>query len=112
LRAFFRPEFLYRISEIVAFRPLGKPELLQIVELQLAQLRALLEKRGLSLTVSAEAKAALVDLSYEPGLGARPLQRAIVKFIQDPLASDLLRAMRDPGNTVEVSWDGAEFRFQ
>lgn len=112
LRAFFRPEFLNRISEIVAFRPLGKPELLQIIELQLAQVRALLEKRGLSLTVTAEAKAALVDLSYEPGLGARPLQRAIVKFIQDPLAADLLRATRPPGATVEVSWDGTEFCFQ
>lgn len=111
LRSFFRPEFLNRISEIVAFRPLGKSELLQIVELQLAQVRTLLEKRGLSLSVSEAAKAALVEQSYDPALGARPLQRAIVKSIQDPLAADLLSSSRSPGSAVNVSWDGARFVF-
>jgi ATP-dependent Clp protease ATP-binding subunit ClpC len=111
LRAFFRPEFLNRIGEIVTFRPLGKPELLRIVELQLGQVRTLLERRGLSLTVSDEAKAALVDQSYDPALGARPLQRSIVKSIQDPLAADLLAASRGPGAAVHVTWDGTRFVF-
>jgi ATP-dependent Clp protease ATP-binding subunit ClpC len=111
LRAFFRPEFLNRISEIVAFSPLGKAELLQIVELQLAQLRVLLSRRDLSLSVSDEAKAALVDQSYDPALGARPLQRAIVKSIQDPLAAELLTASRSPGAVVHVDWDGSRFVF-
>src|SRR5690606_24900194 len=111
LRAFFRPEFLNRIGEIVVFRPLGKPELLEIVELQLAQVRGLLERRGLTLSASDEAKAALVDQSYDPARGARPLQRSIVKSIQDPLAADLLSASREPGATVHVGWDGARFVF-
>jgi ATP-dependent Clp protease ATP-binding subunit ClpC len=111
LRAFFRPEFLNRISEIVAFRPLAKPDLIKIVDLQLGQVSSLLEKRGLSLSVSPAAKAALVDLSYEPALGARPLQRAIVKFIQDPLAADLLRDARQSGSSVHVDWDGSAFVF-
>lgn len=111
LRAFFRPEFLNRIGEIVVFRPLGKPELLEIVELQLAQVRGLLERRGLTLSVSDEAKAALVEQSYDPALGARPLQRTIVKSIQDPLAADLLSASRDSGATVHVGWDGSRFVF-
>lgn len=111
LRAFFRPEFLNRISEIVAFRPLGKPDLTKIVDLQLGQVSSLLAKRGLSLSVSPSAKSALVELSYEPALGARPLQRAIVKFIQDPLAADLLRDAREPGSAVHVDWDGSAFVF-
>lgn len=112
LRGFFRPEFLNRIGDIVAFRPLGKPELLRIVDLQLNQVRALLEKRDLTLSVSEEAKAALVEQSYEPALGARPLQRAVVRFIQDPLAAELLQARRPPGGAVEVGWQGDRFTFR
>lgn len=111
LRGFFRPEFLNRIGDIIAFRPLGKPELLRIVELQLGQVRGLLERRGLSLSVDDRAKAALVDQSYDPALGARPLQRAIVKSIQDPLAVDLLAANRSPGTVVHVTWDGTKYAF-
>lgn len=111
LRGFFRPEFLNRIGDIIAFRPLGKAELLRIVELQLGQVRGLLERRGLSLSVDDRAKAALVDQSYDPALGARPLQRAIVKSIQDPLAADLLTAQRSPGTVVHVTWDGTQYAF-
>lgn len=109
LREFFRPEFLNRIGDIVAFRPLGKSELRKIVDIQLYRVNSLLARSGIRLEVNEEAKNLLVDLGYEPALGARPLQRAIVRHIQDPLAVELLRSARPKGATVFVSVRDNEF---
>lgn len=111
LRQFFRPEFLNRIGEIVPFQPLGKAELLRIVELQLQQVTELAKRRGITLEVSGEAKAELVERGYEPALGARPLQRTIIREVQDPLAEALLTREHPAGSRIEVSWDGSGFVF-
>jgi ATP-dependent Clp protease ATP-binding subunit ClpC len=111
LRQFFRPEFLNRIGEVVPFQPLGKAELLRIVELQLQQVNDLTKRRGITLQVSDDAKAELVERGYEPALGARPLQRAIIREIQDPLAEALLKHDQEAEGTVEVTWNGSQFEF-
>jgi ATP-dependent Clp protease ATP-binding subunit ClpB len=108
---FFRPEFLNRIGDIVVFRPLNKDDLFKIADIQLGRVGQLLERRGLRLRVDEPAKRHLVDLGYEPALGARPLQRTILRHLQDPLAEALLRGGYEAGQTIAVSLDGSELRF-
>jgi ATP-dependent Clp protease ATP-binding subunit ClpC len=111
LRTFFRPEFLNRVDEIVVFGPLDRDELRRIVDIQLDELRELLVDRQIQLELDEQAKARLVELGYEPGLGARPLKRAILKYIQDPLAEALLAGQHAPGSTVSVSLVDGQFVF-
>jgi ATP-dependent Clp protease ATP-binding subunit ClpB len=108
LAQFFRPEFLNRLDDTVVFRPLSKADLLRIVEIRLKELGRLLEPRKLRIEVSDAAKQRLVDLSYEPALGARPLKRTLLKELQDPLSYALLSARLPAHGSVKVDVvDGA-----
>jgi ATP-dependent Clp protease ATP-binding subunit ClpB len=100
LRATFRPEFLNRIDEIVVFHPLSREHLGQIVEIQLGRLRGLLAGRKITLELSDDARALLVERGYDPVYGARPLKRAIQQLVQDPLALALLRGDFGESDTV------------
>jgi ATP-dependent Clp protease ATP-binding subunit ClpB len=102
LGEFFRPEFLNRLDDTVVFRPLSKQDLRRIVDIRLKELARLLAPRRLTLEVSEAAKLRLVDLGYEPALGARPLKRTLVKELQDPLAQALLSAKLVAGGTIKV----------
>ncbi|HXK19597.1 MAG TPA: AAA family ATPase, partial [Polyangiaceae bacterium] len=102
LGEFFRPEFLNRLDDVVVFRPLNKADLRLIVDIRLKELGRLLGPRKLTLDVSEAAKQRLVELSYEPALGARPLKRTLLKELQDPLAHALLSAKLPAGGTVKV----------
>ncbi|HVU05722.1 MAG TPA: AAA family ATPase [Polyangiaceae bacterium] len=111
LRKFFRPEFLNRVDDVIVFRPLAKADLARIVEIQLASVQKLLAPRKLSLRVDEDAKARLVDLGHEPALGARPLRRAILKRVQDPLAEKLLERPLPEGTTLVLRTEGEDFVF-
>jgi ATP-dependent Clp protease ATP-binding subunit ClpB len=111
LRNFLRPEFLNRIDDIIIFRPLSKKDLRGIVDIQLVRLEKLMVDRELKMALSEEAKGALVDLGYEPAFGARPLKRAILKKLQDPLAEEVLAGGYSPGSIVKVDVKGEEFVF-
>lgn len=102
LREFFRPELLNRIDEVLVFRPLSKEHLLRVVDIQLGHLERLLENRKLRLEVTDQARARLVDLGYEPALGARPLKRTILREVQDPLAEALLQGRFANGATIRI----------
>jgi ATP-dependent Clp protease ATP-binding subunit ClpC len=102
LGQFFRPEFLNRLDDVVVFRPLTKQDLARIVEIRLSELGRLLAPRKLALQVSEGAKQRLVELGYEPALGARPLKRTLLKELQDPLAQALLSAKLPAGGTIKV----------
>ena len=104
LGEFFRPEFLNRLDDVVVFRPLTKPDLRRIIDIRLRELSRLLAPRRLTLEVSEAAKERLVDLGYEPALGARPLKRTLVKELQDPLAHALLSAKLPAGGSVKVDF--------
>jgi ATP-dependent Clp protease ATP-binding subunit ClpB len=106
LQAFFRPEFLNRIGDIVSFVPLGRAQLARIVDIQLDRVRKLLEARSLDLSVSDAAKARLVEWGYEPAFGARPLERTIVRHVQDPVAEGLLSGAFTSGHTIRVDVEG------
>ena len=102
LKKVFRPEFLNRIDDVVVFHKLTKDEIKTIVELLLLRVRESLAERELQLELSEEAKDLLVEKGWDPSMGARPLRRAIQRYIEDPLADFVLRAELMPGGTVVV----------
>jgi ATP-dependent Clp protease ATP-binding subunit ClpB len=90
LHGHFKPEFLNRVDDIIVFQPLGKEQLVKIVDLQLENLRRLLAERKISIELTDAAKELLFTEGYDPNFGARPLRRAIQKLVQDPLALKIL----------------------
>jgi ATP-dependent Clp protease ATP-binding subunit ClpB len=111
LRSFFRPEFLNRIDDVVVFRSLTREHLRKIVDIQLGRLQGLLAERKVALELDDAAKDRLVELGYEPALGARPLRRAIVRNVQDPLAERILAGTYREGAIVRVTAEGEAFAF-
>jgi ATP-dependent Clp protease ATP-binding subunit ClpB len=106
LRKTFRPEFLNRVDEIVVFQRLRREELDRIVSIQLERLRKLLRERDLDLELTPEATAYLGEVGYDPTYGARPLKRAIMRQVQDPLAKLLIGGSFHPGDTIVVTRAG------
>jgi ATP-dependent Clp protease ATP-binding subunit ClpC len=102
LKKVFRPEFLNRIDDVIVFHKLQKDEIKTIVELLLRRIRESLAERELQLELSDDAKDLLVEKGWDPSMGARPLRRAIQRYIEDPLADFVLRAELMPGGTVMV----------
>jgi len=112
LKAFFRPEFLNRVDEIVIFKPLAKEDLVKIVSIQLGRVADLLAARGYTLQTTPAASAWLAEVGFEPEFGARPLKRAIQREVQDPLALKILSGLFREGDTItlDVGPDGLVFR--
>jgi ATP-dependent Clp protease ATP-binding subunit ClpB len=105
LHAQFRPEFLNRVDDIIIFRPLGKEQLVHIIELRLEDVRRLLADRKISLELTDAAKDLLFTEGYDPNFGARPLKRAIQKLVQDPLALKILDGEVLHGDHIIVDAD-------
>jgi ATP-dependent Clp protease ATP-binding subunit ClpB len=105
LHTHFKPEFLNRVDDIIVFRPLGKEQLVRIIELRLEDVRRLLADRKISLELTDAAKDLLFTQGYDPNFGARPLKRAIQKLIQDPLALKILDGEILHGDHVIVDAD-------
>ena len=103
LKKVFRPEFLNRIDDVIVFHKLGKDEIRQIVELLLLRIRESMAERELQLELTDPAKELLVEKGWDPAMGARPLRRAIQRYIEDPLADFVLREQVIPGATVVVN---------
>ena len=110
LKKVFRPEFLNRIDDVIVFHKLQKDQIKTIVELLLVRIRETLAERELQLELTEEAKDLLVEKGWDPAMGARPLRRAIQRYIEDPLADFVLRSELTPGGTVlvEVAPEGSE----
>ena len=102
VRKTFRPEFLNRIDEIVIFKPLGKKELLQIIDLMIKEVADRLAEKGLIIDVTDEAKDFLLKQGYDPKFGARPLRRAIQRYLEDRLADILLEGKIKPDSVIKV----------
>src|SRR3712207_4237559 len=110
LKKVFRPEFLNRIDDVIVFHKLQKDEIKQIVELLLRRIRESLAERELQLELTEAAEDLLVEKGWDPAMGARPLRRAIQRYIEDPLADFVLRSSMPAGSTVmvDVLEDGRE----
>jgi ATP-dependent Clp protease ATP-binding subunit ClpC len=102
LKKVFRPEFLNRIDEVIVFHKLQKEEIKAIVDLLLRRIRESLAERDLQLELTEGAEDFLVEKGWDPSMGARPLRRAIQRYIEDPLADFVLRAELIEGGTVLV----------
>jgi ATP-dependent Clp protease ATP-binding subunit ClpC len=102
LKKVFRPELLNRIDEIIVFHKLSKEEITTIVDLQLRRLREQMASHEVAIELTDEAKELLVDKGYDPAMGARPLRRAIQRYIEDPLADFVLGRQLEPGSTILV----------
>jgi ATP-dependent Clp protease ATP-binding subunit ClpC len=99
----FRPEFLNRFDEIVTFQPLGKTELLQVVDLILTSVNKTMAAQKISVNVSEDAKLFLVDKGYDPRLGARPMRRVVQRAVENTVAKQMLGGSVAPGSTIDIS---------
>jgi len=103
VRGHFRPEFLNRIDEIILFHRLKREEMGAIVDIQLKRLLALLTERKITLELDDDARNWLANKGYDPVYGARPLKRVIQKYVQDPLAEQILSGQVPDGSTVKIT---------
>ena len=99
----FRPEFLNRLDEQVVFHTLEKPALSQIIDLEVSKLEGRLKEREMELEISTEARDFLIEKGYDSEYGARPMRRAVERFLEDPLAEALLCGDVKEGDLIEVS---------
>ena len=111
LQAHFKPEFLNRVDDIILFNPLGKEQLVKIIELRLEDLRRLLAERKISIELTDAAKDLLFTEGYDANYGARPLKRAIQRLIQDPLALKILDGEVLHGDHIVVDADRREHKM-
>ena len=102
VRGHFRPEFLNRLDEVILFHRLSASHMAPIVDIQVKRLQALLEDRKIHLDLTDAARAWLGRTGYDPAYGARPLKRAVQKYLQDPLADEILAGRVADGSTVKV----------
>jgi len=101
----FRPEFLNRFDEIVMFRPLNKAELLKVVDLMVDGVNKTLALQKVSVNVAVDAKEYLVDVGYDPRLGARPMRRVVQRAVENTVAKQMLSGTVEPGSIIEISLD-------
>ncbi|KMT55221.1 ATP-dependent chaperone ClpB [Pseudomonas fildesensis] len=111
LTSHFRPEFINRVDEVVIFEPLARDQIAGITEIQLGRLRSRLAERELSLELSREALDKLIAVGYDPVYGARPLKRAIQRWIENPLAQLILSGSFMPGTSVTATVENDEIVF-
>ncbi len=112
VRGHFRPEFLNRLDEIILFHRLAAEHMAPIVEIQVKRVQKLLKDRKIELALSEKAKAWLGRVGYDPVYGARPLKRAIQRYLQDPLADKLLRGEIPDGSTVKVEEGDGQLKLK
>ncbi|MEY3909139.1 MAG: hypothetical protein RLZZ90_1046 [Actinomycetota bacterium] len=112
LKKSFKPEFLNRVDETIVFPQLTKPELVQIVDLFVKRLAVRLEDRDLTIKVSQAAKDRLIEIGFDPTLGARPLRRAVQREIEDKLSERILHGELPNASDVTVDFNGTEFVFE
>ncbi|MBW8005601.1 MAG: ATP-dependent Clp protease ATP-binding subunit [candidate division NC10 bacterium] len=106
LKKTFNPEFMNRIDEVIVFHSLTKDHLREIVDLMLQRLQSQLDEKRIAMKVSEDAKAFLIDKGFDPQFGARPLRRAIQRYVEDLLAEELIQGSVSEGSTVRVKAGG------
>ncbi len=111
LKKNFKPEFLNRVDDVIVFPQLDRDELLQIVDLFVKRLQVRLDERDLSLTLTTSAKDRLIELGYDPSMGARPLRRAVQREIEDAISERILTGYIGNSQDILVDFLDGEFSF-
>jgi len=107
----FRPEFLNRLDDVIVFRSFTKPDLIQILTLEVDKVIERLRHKNIKLELDDQAKDFLVEKGYDPQYGARPMRRAVERFLEDPLAEEILRGSLQPGEPIRVTSDKEKLVF-
>ncbi|MFN0032684.1 MAG: ATP-dependent Clp protease ATP-binding subunit [Flavobacteriales bacterium] len=108
LRKTFAPEFLNRVDDLIVFNPLKKEHIFEIIDIELAKLFSRVTDLGYTIKLTDEAKEHIAEKGYDEKFGARPLKRAIQKYLEDPIAEEIINASLKQGDTLLVSFDKAE----
>jgi ATP-dependent Clp protease ATP-binding subunit ClpC len=111
LKRTFRPEFLNRVDDIIIFKPLSEEDLKQIIDLLIAEVQKRLDERDIKLDLDEPAKEFLLREGFEPAYGARPLRRAIQRYVENPLSNQILSGRFKNGDSVSVGLKGNELTF-
>jgi ATP-dependent Clp protease ATP-binding subunit ClpC len=108
----FKPEFLNRIDDIIVFKPLAKEDLERIIDIEIGFVAERLKEQEIGLEVTQEVKDFLIEKGFDPVFGARPLKRTIQRFVEDPLASEIISKKFKEGSVVKVSCKNEELIFE
>lgn len=108
----FKPEFLNRLDDIIVFRTLTKEMLTRIVDLEVSKVAARIKDKEIVVTLDSSAHELLIEKGYDPNYGARPMRRAVERYLEDPIAEDILRGVIKSGDHVEVTRDGEKLSFK
>ncbi len=108
LKKVFNPEFLNRIDDVITYRPLEKEDIYQIIDLLSDELFARIHKLGFHIEVTQSAKEFITEKGFDPKYGARPLKRAIQKYVEEPLAEEILNGDYSDGSTITIKMDESE----
>jgi ATP-dependent Clp protease ATP-binding subunit ClpC len=112
LKRHFKPEFLNRLDDVIVFPQLSKSELVQIVDLFTKRLADRLLDRDMTIAMSQSAKERLIEIGFDPTLGARPLRRAMQHEVEDRLSERILHGELNPGDHITVDVENGEFVFE
>jgi ATP-dependent Clp protease ATP-binding subunit ClpC len=107
----FKPEFLNRLDEIIVFHTLSKPDLLKIVDLEVDKVKKRLKMKEIEIVLDEAAHEFVINKGYDPTYGARPMRRAVERYLEDPLAEELLKGVVKAGDIVEVTVAGDKLGF-
>ena len=107
----FRPEFLNRLDDVIVFRALTKPDLIGILDLEINKVMGRLKARNIELQLDEKAKDFLVEKGFDPTYGARPMRRAVERFLEDPLAEEILRGKLHDNSPIQVTVDQDKLVF-
>src|SRR5213594_163991 len=107
----FRPEFMNRLDDVIVFRSLTKPDLIEILDLEIRKVMERLKDKNLKLNLDDKAKDFLVEKGYDPTYGARPMRRAVERFLEDPLAEEILKGNLHEGDPVQVTVENDKLLF-
>jgi ATP-dependent Clp protease ATP-binding subunit ClpC len=105
LKKAFAPEFLNRIDDVIMFNSLSKENIHQIIDIELASLFGRIQKLGFTIKITDAAKDFIVEKGYDENYGARPLKRAIQKYLEDPMAEEMIKNNLTEGDEIEVDYD-------
>ena len=108
----FKPEFLNRLDDIIVFHTLSKEMLTRIVDLEVAKVAARIKDKEIILTLDAASHEFLIEKGYDPTYGARPMRRAVERYLEDPMAEEILRGSFKAGDQVQVTRDGEKLSFK
>jgi ATP-dependent Clp protease ATP-binding subunit ClpC len=108
----FKPEFLNRLDDIIVFRSLSREMLTRIVDLEVAKVATRIKDKDIHVTLDASAHELLIEKGYDPSYGARPMRRAVERYLEDPIAEDILRGLIKSGDQVEVTSNGEKLTFK